>query len=49
MRVLTRGILILMLFTGVGLTVAASAKAAKCCDSYNDCCTGACCNATVTD
>jgi hypothetical protein len=49
MGLLSRVMLILMLFTGVGLTVAARANAAKCCDSYNDCCTGACCYATVTD
>jgi hypothetical protein len=48
MKVLTRGILILMLFTGVGLTVAAGVNAAKCCDDANECCTGPCCNATST-
>jgi len=49
MKVLARVIVVVMLFTGVGLTVASTANAVRCCaDDGTTCCQGACCWADAT-
>jgi len=47
MKIFTRIALIVMLSTGVGLTLASTAYAPKCCTGDGaECCTGPCCSAT---
>jgi hypothetical protein len=50
MKIFARGILVVMFFAGIGLTVASSVSAAVTCCSGDrqSCCTGACCMSDAT-